>query len=70
MNLSDVLLTELSEALEDLQNCRDNTLGTPAGREYALAVTAMEEVIWRFSRGVASATANPRAHAFLPPRSV
>jgi hypothetical protein len=47
------LVSRLLAIQADIEGCRSSTIGTEAGREYSIAVTAVEDAIMRINRAFA-----------------
>lgn len=71
VELARLVQEDLEESLAELERMRDNVGPGPQGREYSLAITGLEEVLWRFERGMNLATAPPKVHrGFSIPRAI
>ena len=47
------VVAELVNVLQRVDQRRTDNMGMPAGREFALAATALEDAIMRYNRGMA-----------------
>ena len=50
--IEETIVDALNEALTLLDSMRSLANGTPAGREFSLAITALEDAQMRFERGL------------------